>query len=284
MNQNATTERPANPARDFAVNISPRFIARLLTVVIGFLLIMGLIVRIGWHVYGHEDMRGMVRFFDVEREANAPSWASAFLFGIISLTLFLIGLAGRSVRSRDWKHWVAMGCVAMYLSLDDGGKVHEMYVNWMSVEMWKSLPTIFSYHWVVVGIPFATIVGLSFLKLLLRLPRRTAIGMVLSGAVFVSGALGMEMISGQYRAIDLNWGMDMKYALMVLVEETFEFAGAAMFLCVLLAYIRDHIGHLRLSVGEAAQNSVAAALHGPSSAKPLAVAHKAVSSAPGLAA
>jgi hypothetical protein len=38
------------------------------------------------------------------------------------------------------------------------------------------------------------VIGLLYLRFLLRVPRRTALLLVLSGAVFVGGALGVEFI------------------------------------------------------------------------------------------
>ena len=57
----------------------------------------------------------------------------------------------------------------------------------------------------------------------------------MAGVLFLSGAIGLELIGGSYFAA--HGELNMSYVLIVTVEETLEMVGAAVLLYGLLAYI-----------------------------------------------
>ena len=84
-----------------------------------------------------------------------------------------------------------------------------------------------------------------YLPFLYHLPRIFAVLFLLSGAIYVSGAIGLEMISGKY--ID-DHGRDLIYRLIATVEEAFEMFGAWLFIYSLVKYLTRQAGSFELKV------------------------------------
>src|SRR5690606_9323065 len=86
--------------------------------------------------------------------------------------------------------------VFLYLSVDEGAALHDR----VQLPLREALgATGIWYHtWVVLGVAVVAILGASYIRFLAALPVRTRWGFLVAGALYVGGALGMEMVSGQY--------------------------------------------------------------------------------------
>ena len=67
-----------------------------------------------------------------------------------------------------------------------------------------------------------------------------------AGAIYLSGAIGMEMLSGAY--CSLHGQNNMTYSLYVLLEEFLEMAGIVTFISALLGYLGAQLRPLRILV------------------------------------
>jgi hypothetical protein len=94
----------------------------------------------------------------------------------------------------------------------------------------------------VPGIVFTAAVALVYWPFLRRLPRRYAALFVLSGAVFLIGEVGFEILGGWYSGL---WGpAHPKFVLLSTCKETLKRAGTIMFLYSLLSYAEATFGSL----------------------------------------
>ena len=66
---------------------------------------------------------------------------------------------------------------------------------------------------------------------------------IIAGCLYVSGALGMEMVGGNYR--DMVGEVDLNYGLITSFEETLEMAGIILFIYGLLDYLRSLSNKIR---------------------------------------
>ena len=119
------------------------------------------------------------------------------------------------------------------MAFDEWFLVHER-VN-MFLDDHFQTTGFFYYDWVIPGSLFVIAVGLAYSRFLQHLPRPTRRQFLLAGALYVGGALGMEMVSGFY--ID-SYGLDNRAVLAVLngIEEAAEMFGLVAFLYALLVY------------------------------------------------
>jgi hypothetical protein len=101
----------------------------------------------------------------------------------------------------------------------------------------------FAFAWVVVGIPLVAILGLLFLPFLRSLPGLLRRRFVIAGAVFLSGAIAIEMLSANWSA---TVGTVVGYKLIAGAEEAFEMAGIIIFIWAALHHLADRYGSIAL--------------------------------------
>ncbi|WP_137161477.1 hypothetical protein [Blastococcus sp. CCUG 61487] len=168
------------------------------------------------------------RLFSVDDEANIPTWFSVILLAAIAATSLGIGVLQRSRRAPLHRYWLGLAAVFGYLSLDELSVVHEELI-WQIGDLADS-GGVFTHAWVVVGGPLVVVFALVYLRFLWRLPRHIAQLLVLSGALYVGGALGLEMAGGPHV------GFNTTYVLLTGGEEFLEMVGAAVCLYTVMRY------------------------------------------------
>lgn len=96
----------------------------------------------------------------------------------------------------------------------------------------------FYFAWVMPGTIIVITLGIIFLKFLRNLPVNTRNQFMLSGIIYVGGALGVEMIGGHYYYHGIS---SFGYSLITTMEESFEMIGIIYFIYALLNYIKMHV-------------------------------------------
>lgn len=96
--------------------------------------------------------------------------------------------------------------------------------------MHESMNTAIEINWAIPGV---ILVELAFVPFLLSLPRRIAVLFVLSGLLYVSGALGVELLSEDMDEDSIAYGFA------TALEEGLEMLGALMFLAVNLGEMKQ---------------------------------------------
>lgn len=201
----------------------------LISLLAGFLLVMH--VWLTLHHYLVSDIPWVIRqLFDVDEENNIPTWfSSANLMLTGAMTLLL---AAGKWRQRDrWRgYWVLLGSGFLVLSLDEMAGLHE------------SVNVVTEASWAIYALPLILVLALVFLRFLYNLPARTATLFVLSGLVFLGGAVGVELYTEPYLHNDqLN---TLAYNLWTPVEEGMEMFGVILFQYALLDYMTKDKGLL----------------------------------------
>lgn len=178
-----------------------------------------------------------VRLFDLNGENNVPTWFTSLLWQVGALCCYLLSRADleRTGRVRNGVFWIALGCAALFFSLDEVAEIHEGVGDIIDAYA-TDLPV---YGWVFYGVGLVAVAGLFFGRFILTLPRDTALTIVLAGAVFVTGALGFETLGAlvelgtlkQFPA-GLNWGRS------IAIEEVLEMMGAVLLIVALHTHLR----------------------------------------------
>lgn len=163
-----------------------------------------------------------ISFFDLDEEESIGTWFSTlllFMAGLLSLlqARFLQGSGDR------WGLcWQLLGIGFFILSLDEVAGFHE-FVNTIAEET----------HWTTYGIALALVVGVLFLPFLMALPVRTRMLLLLSGAVYLGGAIGVERATIWH---EVNDELDtLAYNLTTALEEFMEMAGVIMYIAIVLS-------------------------------------------------
>lgn len=173
------------------------------------------VVEIPWYVR---------QIFDVDEEDSFPTWYSASALLLTAVVLWVQTQRVRRLSQPLRWHWFGLSAGFLFLSVDEIAGMHE------------TLNSITEISWAVPGAVVAAMVGGVYLMFLLQIERRTAIHFVIGGAVFLGGAVGVELYTEPYLANDqLN---TLAYNLWTAVEEGMEMAGVLIFLQALLRYMK----------------------------------------------
>ncbi len=89
---------------------------------------------------------------------------------------------------------------------------------------------------------------IAYLKFLIGLPKRIMVLFVVSGLIFVSGAIGFELLGGRHA--ELYGTSDLVYTIYYTCEELLEMLGIATFIYTLLSYITSQFTFLTLTIKE----------------------------------
>jgi hypothetical protein len=252
MSRRAPEENPV-----CTVTIPASTVGRLLTPIITVFGLAYIGGQISIYVFGHAGLLGLVGLFDLDQEANLPSWYSASVLLICSAVLGLITAAKRHAGDRYTRHWAVLALGFLYMSADEEAGLHEIIGplfagvgHWLTQHVsgyFNYLSAYPVYTWVLPATAAAAVIFVSYVRFLLDLPRRTSVRFVLSGMIFLGGAMGVEILEARHT---LYYGQhDPVYGAMVLIEETMEMAGIALFLVSLIQYAQSAIGTIQIQFG-----------------------------------
>ena len=170
--------------------------------------------------------------FSVNLEESIPTWFATIILFVASILLWLIALSKRKGNDPFSLYWLGLAIIFMYLSMDEGAVIHEIIAEPLQQKF--NTTGFFYFGWQLVAIPLLVIFVLLYARFLLALPRKFALLFVISGAIYVGGAIVVEGISAS------QWydqGQTMTYLAIATVEECFEMLGVVVFIYTLLSYM-----------------------------------------------
>jgi hypothetical protein len=212
-------------------------------------MVLGLVVAGGLAAFvrvvpGDRVRAHLVRMFDLDTEANIPTWYSSSTLLLCAGLLTVIFLSKRRVRDPAARNWGWLAAVFLCLSLDEAAAIHEQAGYFFRDRLHAG--GLLHFAWVIPGAILVAVFVLSFRKFLRDLPLDTRVRFVVAGAVYVGGALGLELVEG---AVFESAGKNAVFHVLVLVEETLEMVGVLIFMDALLRYMESQLPPLTLSLG-----------------------------------
>jgi hypothetical protein len=223
------------------LSISLRRLAVILISVLVLLTVAGFAAEYGRNILGSRSP--LIDFFSLTEEKNVPTWWSTFLLLACAFVLFAISATKTRAAGEFKKHWTVLAVIFCYLSIDEFVEIHE----WLTaIPSLANLHGILYYGWVVPAAFFVLAFAFCYLKFLFHLPTRTRIKVALAGALFVGGALGVELILGAWT--ETHDEQDFVWSMIGLVEEAMEMVGSSLFLYALLEYLGEIAPDLRVAI------------------------------------
>ena len=169
----------------------------------------------------------LVEAFSLSYEANLPTWyASVLLFSCGALLAAVARVAYRR-RDRDRHLWLLLALTFVYISVDEAVEIHEHAAVF-------DTSGVLYFSWVIPAAAVVVALGLAYLPFVRRLPPVTRGRFVVAGALYVGGALGMELPLGWWTEHEGDHNLG--YGLIDWVEESLELAGASLFLYAVWAH------------------------------------------------
>lgn len=171
------------------------------------------------------------RRFNLDGEGTVPAWFSSIALMLCAQVLFVVSMLDR--RSGELRYWQGLSLIFIFLSMDEVASFHEAFI--LPLREMMDADGFFFFTWVVPAMAGLVLLLAVLWAFLNRLPPATKWGFIFAGAVFCTGAIGMEMISGSHYAQN-GENADFTFGMMTVVEEALEISGAILFLRELLRY------------------------------------------------
>jgi uncharacterized membrane protein YhdT len=218
--------------------VLPKGLIKILVAAIAGLHLAHLATQVLKYHFGHNYQAGLERLFNLDGENNIPSWYASSALLLCSAFLWLIWQLRQQQADRDARYWMALSLIFLFLSIDEAASIHETLVYHSVLYLLPSLDATgyLLYPWVLAGGAFALIVAFSCLRFLFRLPSKTRWRFVLSGLIYVGGAVGLDLLEGEFE-YQHEGREQFPYALLVAVEESLEMLGILLFLYSLYEFM-----------------------------------------------
>src|SRR5215216_1230328 len=249
--------------------ISVKKIVRAMIIAVLVITLVSFLARVAMCMWGQEGYLQPLRIFDVGEERSIPTWFESLQFLLCSILLAVIAVAKKRRSDRYSLHWGVLSIIFLLMSLDEVASIHEA-IGQQSERLLHNITGFtpggaISFFWVVPGAIFVFIVLLAYLRFLADLPQSTRRLFLFAGALFVLGALGLEMLSAQVSSssegIANFFGMELGLSrhsgsalpkimigLQTCFEEMFEMLGLTAFVYALLAYIRSYVEDINVRI------------------------------------
>ena len=192
---------------------------------------------------GYETAYGFIPLFNFDMEFNIPSLYSFLSILLCSYLLHFIYL-NKNISKTECKyiyHWKALSFIFLYLAFDELMGIHEHLGPLISSSVLSKIGIYnlnISRNWVLIYVLLFGVIGLGFLKFFIHLPIESRFLFAISGVLYVTGAVVLELLDGQLIVADYN-SLNL-YRYLSSLEELFEMIGIALFIRALILYIENN--------------------------------------------
>jgi hypothetical protein len=224
--------------------ITPSKVFVGLIIIILFLVLGHMVGLLFSYGFGHRNVFGLVPLFDLNRERNVPTLYSSLTIIICAFLLLMISLEHKKMGS-SYFPWFFLSLIFLFLSIDETAMLHEKIID-PTREFFNNPSGIFYWAWVIPYGIGVMILVLFYARFLIRLPKKVRYLFVLSGIIFVSGAIGLELFgSRHYEIYGIN---NLTFGLLAACEEFLEMLGIATFIYSLLVYIDIQFNRFTITI------------------------------------
>lgn len=186
----------------------------------------------------------LFRLFDLDVENSITAMFAALLLLSAGIMLTVIAIDVRRHKDPHELGWTVLSLGFLSMATDELVGLHEKLINPVRALLGGEDLGVLYFAWVVPAVVLVALLAVLYAKFYLDLPLKIRRTFLLAAALFLGGALGLEMIGGRYAEM---WGTAaFRYQLIIIAEEGLEMAGAIVFISGLLRYLGDRIGALTL--------------------------------------
>ncbi|MCC0175952.1 hypothetical protein I4641_03020 [Waterburya agarophytonicola K14] len=225
-------------------NLSAKRVTRFLLSIIALLVLFNLTERVIVYWFNATNGTELIsHYFNFDQESNFPSLYSALALGFCSYLLAIITTFRKTQKAKYVKHWKALSFIFLFLAFDEACSIHELLIPILRGAI--NAKGILYFTWVIPAFFLLIVFLIAFRKFIQNLPTKTRTLFILAGAVYVGGALGMELVGGY---IADNYGYTTIYGIASSIEELLEMFGIVIFINGLLSYIQSQLSELHFSL------------------------------------
>ena len=210
-----------------ALNFSTQKIIKILLISIVILILLSFLekIAINW-LNEFSNTQFTTRFFGLDEEANFPTLYSTLTLGFCSLLLAIIASIKKEINSHNTKLWRILALIFLFLAIDESCSIHEILIPIIRIPF-KTTGFLY-FPWVIPAVILLIVFLIVFRTFIFNLPIKIRSLFLLSGGIYIGGALGMELIGGYL--VD-NSGLETTaYWIAYSIEEFLEMFGIVIFI------------------------------------------------------
>jgi hypothetical protein len=216
------------------LNIDPR---KLLQPLVGFTFILTIFSLISIVEIWDVRFRVLRLLFDFNDHITISTWYALILFLIAAVFAGSIAW-DHTERGRPFtRHWGYLAIVFVLMCVDEFTNLHNRILTNVGDSMGGG-DGVFHYAWIIPGLMIVAGFALFFLPFFIRMPPTPRNGIVGGLAIFVAGAVGIEMITGW--VLTNHDVAEWLFRLLYNVEELTEKIGMCIVIWGLAHYLRDN--------------------------------------------
>jgi hypothetical protein len=175
----------------------------------------------------------LLDLLSVNAELTIPTWFSVSILLTASALLAVIAAAKRAGKDSYTPYWFGLALGFLYLSVDEGAAIHEIFGD----PLQRAFHTggYLAFGWQIVAVPVVLLFSLLYLRFLFHLPPRIRHLVLVSAALYVSGAVIWDAIGAHLW--DSSGGITLTYLAFGTGEELCEMLGVTVFIYTWLLYL-----------------------------------------------
>lgn len=210
---------------------------KLLRTLIGVALVLTALALLGIGQIWDERFLVFSMLFELNTQETISTWYTLILFLFAAIFSGFITWDHTERRQPFARHWGYLTIVFVLMCIDEFVMLHNRVLTGVG-EFAGGGDGVFHYAWVIPGLLIVAGFALFFLPFFRKLPRKPLLGIAGGLAIFVTGAVGIEMITGWLIS---NYDLLVLHVLLLTtVEELTEMIGMCIVIWGLAHYIRDH--------------------------------------------
>lgn len=177
--------------------------------------------------------------WDFDTERNFPTFFSSINLLFSSFLLSIIAVQYRS-NGESWRLWMGLALLFAFLCFDEFISIHELLTR-PTREFFNTTGSLY-FAWIIPYSLLAVVIGLIYLRFLLRLPRNTRYMFILSAFLLLFGAIVIESFGAKvaYNMSINSSSNKLLWYISYTFEETLEMLGVIVFIRTLVKYIREN--------------------------------------------
>ena len=211
----------------------------ILLYISGTLFAAHLVGEIG--IYAFDADKNWLLPFNMDREFNIPTLFSSTIMLACAYILNEIKKVSEKLPSKDWR---LLSKIFIFLAIDEFFQIHEIFII---PDLRPYLSPALGSTWVMPYTALVIYLGWRFSKFLRSLGQRTRRKFIQSATIFLSGAIGMEMVGSYLVRTGIIRLHSIWYGSITGIEELLEILGLIMFLIALANYLIKKNGAIHIS-------------------------------------
>lgn len=220
------------------VSLHPKKVTSTLLKIVGLLLLAGSFCLYLFFGLGLTNGLGFLPLFDLNGEYNIPAFYSATAIWFCAFLLSYTYKQEKKLGHKNANYWRHFSYLFIFLGVDELASIHEIFGRFAPM-IWERFPWLqISRKWIIPFSPVLLAIAVYFFRFYLQLSQQNKRRFTVAGLVFLSGAVGIEII-GEWLAVKYNLPPIYR-GISAVLEEGAEMIGIVLFIRSLLLHIQSY--------------------------------------------